>query len=244
MKVIFVIDSINELNNKINILKNRFGNDILYVVKSNLIGLVKTYDIEVNATYRRSFAKIMQILLANNLDNDIVVCYSSVKLDNKLLNNFIAKIGNKEKIVNVMPTYNAFEKVCNSTYNVYVNGLFKVKDSMVSPKLQFLPADFVYELVMSHFSNRLFVFDEQYSSTLYIEKGELNSSLKTKTGFSKWQLIPVIVSLLISIGLVLALAFIKMNYLLILVFVFLYILDIVIALIFQCKSKFDKRFME
>ena len=41
MKVVFVIDSITELNNKLNMLKTRFGNDILYVVKSNLVNLVK-----------------------------------------------------------------------------------------------------------------------------------------------------------------------------------------------------------
>ena len=144
----------------------------------------------------------------------------------------------------MLPNYNAYEKICNGIYNIYVNGLFKINDSLVSPKLQFIPKEYVIDLVSSHFGNRLFLFDPEFSTTLYIEKGELNNSLKTKTGFSKWHLVPIIVALLISIGLVLSLAFIKVNYILILIFVFLYILDIVIAIMFHCKSKFDKRFLQ
>ena len=139
MKVIFVIDSITELNNKLNMLKTRFGNNILYVVKSNLVDLVKTYGINPNGVYKNNYIKVMHILLSYNQNQDIVICYSSVKLNNNLLNQFISRIGDKSKIVNVMPNYNAFEKISNNAYNIYVKSLFKVNDSLVSSKLQFLP---------------------------------------------------------------------------------------------------------
>ena len=119
MKVVFVIDSITELKNKINMLTTRFGDEILYVVKSNLLEIVKTYGITANAVYKNNYIKSMHILLSYHLDNDIVICYSSLKLTNNLLNSFIEKIGDKSKIVNVMPSYNAFERFCNSTYNIY-----------------------------------------------------------------------------------------------------------------------------
>lgn len=244
MKILFVIDSITDLNSKINMIKTRFGNDILYVVKYNLTTLVKTYGISPNATYQNNFIKVVHTLLAYNLEHDIIVCYSSVNLNNELLNNFITKIGNKEKIVNVMPHYNSFEKLNNNIYNIYVNSLFKAKDTMASPKLQFIPAELIPELLSTHFGNRLFNVDEKYTSTLYIEKGDLNKSLKTKISFSKWYLIPIIVALIISLALTLSLAFIKLNYLLILIFTLLYVLDIIIAVIFHCKSKFDKRFLQ
>ena len=244
MKIVFVIDSVTELNNKINMLKTRFGNEILYVVKSNLVNLVKTYGINPNATYKNNFIKVMHILLSYNLGHDVVVCYSSVKLDNNLLNKFISRIGNKSKVVNVMPHYNAFENICNKVYNVYVKSLFNVKDSLVSPKLQFLPSDIVEQLVNSHFGNRLFLMNEQISSTLYIEKGELNDTLKIKNHFSKFNLIPIIVALVITMTLILTLAFVKVNYAIILIFVFLYILDVLLAIIFSFKTKFDQRFMQ
>ena len=244
MKLLFVIDSITDLNKKINMLKAKFGNDILFLVKSNLITLVKTYGINPNAVFKNNFTSVIHTLLAYNLDKDVVICYASVNIDNNLLNQFTNKIGNKQKVVNVMPSYNAYEKICNNVYNIYVKGLFKLKDSMISPKLQFIPKDFVIELISSHFGNRLFLFDERISTTLYIDKGELSNSLKTKTNFGKWHLIPIIAALIISIGLVLCLAFVKVNYLTILIFTFLYILDVVIAIIFHCKTKFDKRFMQ
>lgn len=244
MKVIFVVDSITDLNSKINMLKTRFGNEILYVVKSNLVDLVKTYGINPNAVYKNNYIKVMHILLSNNISNDIVICYSSIKLDNNLLNQFIARIGNKSKVVNVMPSYNTYEKICNSAYNVYVKSLFNVKDSLVSSKLQFLPASIVADLVATHFGNRLFLLDENISTTLYIEKGELNATLKQKTTFSKFHLIPIIAALIITMALIITLAFVKVNYLVILIFVFVYVLDILLALIFQFKTKFDQRFMQ
>ena len=244
MKVIFVIDSITELNNKINMLKTRFGNNLLYVVKSNLVELVKTYGINPNAVYKNNYTKVMHILLGYNLDSDIIICYSSVKLDNNLLNQFISRIGDKTKIVNVMPNFNSFEKLTNNAYNIYVKSLFGIKDSLVSSKLQFLPKDLIIELVSTHFGNRLFALDENYTSTLYLEKGELSDSLKTKSSFSKFNIIPIIIALAITMALILTLAFTKINYLIVLIFVFLYVLDLFIAIVFQFKSKFDQRFMQ
>ena len=244
MKVLFIIDSIKDLNSKINIIKSRLGSDIIYVVKSNLAPLVKTYGINPNATYRNNYIKVIHTLLAYNLEHDIIICYSSINLNNEILNKFVNKIGNKQKIVNVMPYYNSFERLNNGIYNVYVNSLFKTKDSMISPKLQFIPADFIPELLSTHFGNRLFEVDENFTTTLYLEKNEVNNSFKTKTKFNKWHLIPIIVALILSIALVLCLAFIKVNYLMILIFTLLFILDVIIAIIFQCKSKFDNRFLQ
>ena len=244
MKVIFVIDSISELNNKINMLKTRFGNEILYVVKSNLVELVKTYGINPNGVYKNNYIKVIHILLNYNLGNDIVICYSSIKLNNDLLNKFISRIGDKQKIVNVMPNYSSLENLGNNAYNIYVKSLFGMKDSLASSKLQFLPSAIVPELLATHFGNRLFALDEKLITTIHIEKGELSESLKTKMSFSKFHLIPIIIALVITMGLILSLAFLKVNYIMILIFVFLYVLDILIALIFHFKAKFDKRFMQ
>lgn len=243
MKVLLVIDSISDLHTKIDMLKNRFGNNILYIVKSNLYPIVKTYNIPTNAIYKNNLVRIIHNILPTENNEDTVICYSSLQLDNVILNRFIEKIGTKEKIVNIMPYYNAWENACNATYNIYVKTLFKTKDSTISPKLQFLPASFVDELINSHFGNRLFEIDEKYTTTLYLDKGEQNNSFKNKIRFSKFHLIPIIAALLITIGLFVSLAFIKVNYLLVISFVLLYALDIVMLIIFQSKVKFDQRFI-
>ena len=115
---------------------------------------------------------------------------------------------------------------------------------MASPKLQFLPSGFVVDLLSSHFSNRLFDLEPSKSKSLYVEDKEINQTLKPKTKFNKFQLLPIIAALVITIGLILVLALTKLNYLIILLFVFLYVLDALLAIIQQCKLKFDSRFMK
>lgn len=243
MKVLFVIDSITDISKKLNLINNRFGNNIIYIVKANLLPLVQTYNIKPNAIYKNNLVKIIHTLLEGNTD-DIIICYSSIKFDDAFLTKFINKIGDKSKIVNVMPNYNFFERMCNNSYNCYVKALFKTKDSMISSKLQFIPAVFAIELASSHFGNRLFEIGPQYTTTLYMENDETNSTLKQKVKFNKFHLVLIIAALIITVGLLLCLAFTNFNYGVILTFIGLYVLDAILTIIFHCKAKFDQRFIE
>ncbi|MBO5954582.1 MAG: hypothetical protein J6Q13_01280 [Clostridia bacterium] len=244
MKVVYVIDSIGELNNKINLLKTRFGENLFYVVRADLVELFKTYGHTPNAIYYNNLTEIVHSMLARTELEDIVICYASLKFDNNLLNKFLTAIGNKTKVVSLMPKYNTFEQVCNSTYNVYVKSLFKVKDGLVSPKLQFIPQEFLVELLSSHLGNRLFELDPELSKTISVENKEINESMKPKSSALKYNLIAVIVALVITTGLLASIAYLKVNYLIIFMCVILYFLDIILTIIFLCKAKFDKRFLK
>ncbi len=243
MKIVYVVDSITDIKNKINLVKTYFGDKIVYVVKSHFLSIFETFGYKANAVYKKNLAEIIHILLLKSEIEPVLVCYSSLDFDANLLARFRSRIGTGEKILNIMPNYNGFEKLCNSTYNVYVKALFKAKDSLISPKLQYLPVAFVVELLNSHFGNKLFETNPENSSTLYIENSELNNSTKIKTKFNKFALLPIIFALLITIFLVISLAFVSVNYILILTFVSLYFLDIVFAIIYQCKLYFDARFL-
>lgn len=243
MKIVYVVDSITDIKNKINLVKTYFGDKIVYVVKSHFLSIFETFGYKANAVYKKNLAEIIHILLLKSEIEPVLVCYSSLDFDANLLARFRSRIGTGEKIVNIMPNYNGFEKLCNTTYNVYVKALFKAKDSLISPKLQYLPVAFVVELLNSHFGNKLFETNSENSSTLYIENSELNNSTKIKTKFNKFALLPIIFALLITIFLVISLAFVAVNYILILTFVSLYFLDIVFAIIYQCKLYFDARFL-
>ena len=244
MKIIYVVDAISDLNKKIGLVKDRLGNNIFYIVKADLADLFKTYGYEPHAIYYKNLSKVINNLLYNTEDEDTIVCYASLKFDRTLLNNFANAIGNKTKIVNLSPKYNIFEKVCNSAYNVYVKYLFKIEDSLVSPKLQFLPEDFVTDFVNSHFSNRLFKLDSQCYKTITTEDKEINKSMKIKTKHLKYNLISLIIALVLTAGLLACIAYLKVNYLIIFIFTILYILDAILLIIFQCKAKFDQRFLK
>ena len=244
MKIVYVVDSISDLNNKINLLTQKFGNNIVYVVKADLENLFKTYGYQPNAVYYNNLTKIIHNLLLKSDVEDIIICYASLKFNSALLTKFANSIGNKQKIVSVMPKYNFFEQMCNSTYNVYVKSLFKTKDSLVSPKLQFIPSALALDLLSSHLGNRLFELDNDYCTKISIENKEINKSLKVGSSQLKLCLASLAIALVLVAGLLASIAYLKANYLLILTFVILFVLNIVLTIIFLSKNKFDQRFLK
>ncbi len=244
MKIVYVVDSISNLVSNVNLLTNKLGNNILFVVRADLENLFRTYGFTPNAIYYHNLTKVIHNLLVKGEIDDIVICYASLKINENLLNKFINKIGNREKIVNLAPKYNTFEKICNATYNVYVKSLFKTKDSLVSAKMQFIPSYLAIELLSTHLGNRLFDIDPKLQSTIQVEDKEVNKSMKTKINPLRFILLSTIISLITIFGLLLTIAFFKASYLLILLFVVLLLTNITISIIFLCKAKFDARFLK
>ena len=214
------------------------------MVRADLVDLFKTYGYNPHAIYYKNLSSVIHsALIRLNLD-DTVICYSSLNFDNTLLNKFTNHIGDKSKIVSLEPKYNIVEKCFNATYNIYVKSLFKINDGMMSPKLQFLPASIVDELLYSHISNRLFEINPEYHKSITIENKEINKSAKTNTKTLKYNLIAIIIALLITTALILTVALTKINYIFVLLFIIMYVLDLTLSIIFTCKAKFDQRFMK
>lgn len=243
MKLVYVVDSVSDIKTKIDMMQTRFGNDIYFVVKNHFVELFKSFGYECHAVYTKNLAKVLHTMLLKCTVDDILICYSSLDLNNQMLNNFLSKIGDGRHFVNLVPKYNVFEQIGNGAYNIYVKSMFKNKDSMSSPKLQYIPSEFATELLMSHIANRLFEIDPRLVVNVYIEDKEINKSAKTKTKFGKLDIIPIIVALLITVAMIVTLAFTKPGYIFWLVIVFAYLLDIIIGLIFSYKKKFDTRFL-
>ncbi len=243
MKVVFVVDSIANLKEKIETVKQNFTNDILYVVKSPFVNFVKSYDLVVNAVYSTQIARVVHRLLEHVQPTDIIMYYSSLTLKNSLINQFKNKIGAKDKVVNVLPNYNIFERAYNGIYNGYVKMVFKNKDSMASPKLQFLPEPCVAQLLSSHFANKLFEISPELVRTVRVEDTSTSKMLKQKYKFNKFSLIPIIVALVITLAWVILFAFVKPHYLLVLLFIVLYVIDFILGFIFHFKTHFDNRFL-
>lgn len=246
MKIVCVVDSINEIKSKINLIKSYFGDNICYVVKATLVPIFKTFGNSVNAIYNNNLTTVIHAMLQKSSQEnvDVLVYYTSLKINDNLLNKFNSKIKMHDAVVSLMPKYNTFERINNASYNLYVKSMFKIKDSMASPKLQFLPSACVNELLQSHFGNKLFELNPKLCRTLEIEDKEINKSAKIYPPVAKISLISLIVALIISICLIITLAFTKMHIISIILFVCLYLLDIFISIIFQYKSYFDHRFLK
>lgn len=244
MKVIFVVNSLKDIKKKITLFAG-FDNSVYYVVNSKFEDILKTYGIQPNAIYTKNLSNIIHLLLKeNNQIEDTIIYYSSLDIDANYLADFILKIGNGQKVVYAMPQYNLAERGFNSIYNKYVKSVFKLKDSFASPKLQFLPAQFVEELLQSHIANRIFEVQEGKYIAVYTEDKEINNSLKVKTGFNKNYLIPIIIALTITAFLLIYLALFKPRFIFIFLFVALYVIDIIVTCIYSFKTRFDQRFLK
>lgn len=242
MKIVFVVDTVENLNQKVQLLETHFGNNFVFIVRANLVPLFKTYDYPISAVYANNLTKVMHLTLMRLNVSSLIICYASVNLTNQLLNSFSAQIGEGNKLVNVLPAYNSFEQMCNGAYNIYVKSIFKAEDSMISPKLQYLPELCVSELLESHMGNRLFEINDKLAQTIFVQDKETSKSLKVKAGFNKFSIIPIIVALAVTALLIMGLAFWGVKYLVIFVAILLYILDIFLGIVFQCKNYFDARF--
>ena len=183
-------------------MQNRFGKDIYYVAKANFVKIFQTYGYQVNAIYSKNLPEVIHTMLAKSEEIDDVVYLKNHYLNalktikDAILNRFISTIqANSRKVVNVCPNYSFFEQLGNAAYNIYVKALFKNKDNLASAKMQYLPKEFVYEILTSHFGNKLFEINPNHCKELYYEDKEFNKNLKTKTGFNKNLLVPIILAL-------------------------------------------------
>ena len=244
MKVVYVVDSITDLTQKINIVTHKFGSSPMFVVRADLVELFKTFGFQPNAVYYKNLTEVVHALLAKSEIDDILICYSSLKFDNALLTKFTNAIGNKSRVINLKPEYNIIERICNSAYNVYVKSLFKATDSMATPKLQFIPKAYMIDLLSSHLGNRMFELLPEFKRDIHIQDKEIKKSMRTKSYSLKYDLISIIIALVVTIGLLASIAYYKVSYLIILTCIILYLLDAILTVIFHCKARFDQRFLK
>lgn len=243
MKLVCVVDSLTDIKNKLNILSS-YKNNTLFIVYSPFEEIVKTFNITPNAVYTNKLAQILHMAIEEDGEEDTIIYYTSLNLSQQFFEQFIKTIATGNRVVNFCPKYNVFEKMYNGLYNSYVKSVFKLKDSLCSPKLQFLPKACVEELLTSHMANRMFTLKEGKSVEITTEDKLINKTSKPKYKFNKFHLIPIIITLLLTAGLLVCLGTLKPNFILILSFVALFILNIIIYTIFNFKNHFDDRFLK
>ena len=245
MKVIVVVDSIVDIEQKINKMKNRFGDNMRFVVKSNLVEIFKTYNHPVDAIYSKQCSTVTHLLLEQQKLDDTVIYFTSLNIDDGLLKKFTNAIGNKENTVVLKPKYNWWERICNKLYNIYVDIIFSRVDSLNCKKLQFIPKQAVKELLDSHIANRLFVNADNTLKEIQTTDKEINRQWKREDKKDyKPLVLNLIIALTLTLFLLISIVAFKVRFILVLTFVLLYMLDLFITVIYAFKLRFDKRFLK
>ena len=67
MKIVVVVDNVNELKKKVNMIKSHFGENVLFIVKAQLNPLFETFGFTANAIYHKNLSKVMHVLLSRDM---------------------------------------------------------------------------------------------------------------------------------------------------------------------------------
>ena len=245
MKVAYIVDSLTDFTKKIDLISNKFGrNNIYFIVRADLMPFFETFSYTAHAVYYKKLSTVLHLLLQNTKRDDLIIYNASLHLTENLLNKFIRNIKDGSKIVSLSPTYSRFETMVNSLYNKYVQSLFNIEDSLVSSKLQFIPAAFVNELLKSHISNRLFSLNPEISASFTSDHPLVNKTSKSTYSKLKLNLIFSISFLVITMLFMLSIAYLKIKILGCFIFAILIILNTVIYCISHFKKRFDSRFLK
>lgn len=241
MQTFFVIDSIKDLDKKVNLIINNIGDDIKFFVKASLYTKIthNAFVLKniVGAYKNNEKRKIDEYLQSSNcvLDSTILY-YSSVDIDTALL----VKLREKSKAgydsVFVKSKQNIFQKFGDWIYKTFAMFMYRVSDANCSPKLQAMSKAFMEYLQATTFCNH--ILEVKYKIVLEVGK---NTSLTPKVKFNKYYLYDLIGFFALILGYILLEAFFNLRFFVYFAIVLGTILAIIVALMIACFSKFNAR---
>lgn len=243
MRVLVVVDSIVDIKKKVEKFSNKFGDNLNFVVSNELVDIFKTYGYPVHAIYTRECSNVIHLLLGRLTIDDTIIYYTSLDVEDGLINKFSQTIAAKDCVVSLNPQYNFFERTFNKLYNVYVRKLAKCDDTLYSKKLQFIPKSVMEDLIDSHVANRLFVNSDYKSKDITTNDKTENKNWKKSEKNFKPLVINAIAALMITIMFLMSIILFGAKYVVVLIFIMLYALDLVISFMYAFKLKFDQRFL-
>lgn len=245
MQTFFVVDSVNGLDEKINLILNNVGDNIKFFVKAKFYTTISQKTFVINnlaGIYKENEkAKIDEYLKSdkcNNIDNTILY-YSSVDIDANVLQTIREKVSYNYDSIYVDIKRNVFQKIGKWIYEKFVYFMLRVKDACASPKLQFMSKKFMEYLQSTSFSNH--ILQVQHNSKIDVTNKNSTSTLMPKANFNKYIVYDFIVLIAILLAYVLLEAFFKLPFFAYFAVILGVIMTIVIAIIIVCFSKFNSR---
>lgn len=243
MEILFVIDSLNNLDNKINLLK-AFDADIKFFVDAKLAPqLVKNKYIinHIIAIYNRNVNITIDkyIKQSTYTPTATLLYYASANLDTKLINNIRENLKLKPDVIYVKKRLSLWDKFKLWFYDKLIRLIFGVKDEYASTKIQYFSDEMMGEFSKSSFKNHIFSF--RNAQTIELEKSE-SESYYARPGFNKNYLYNPIALCLILICYVVLERFFKLPFV-----VYFFVIALIISVLFVTvvmiiNNTFNKRY--
>lgn len=186
MEIFFVIDSLNNLDNKINLLK-AFDANIRFFVDAKLAPQLVRNKYIVNrivAIYNRKVNVTIDKYIRSNkyAPTETLLYYASADLNTKIIDSIRENLKLRPDVIYVKKRLSVWDKFKLWFYDKLIRLIFGVRDEFASTKLQYFSGEMMVEFINSNFKNHIFSFIN--AQTIELEKEE-SVSYYTKTGFNK-----------------------------------------------------------
>lgn len=244
METLFIVDSLKDLDKKISIITDNFGDKIKFFANSKLItklskhkavisNLVSIYSDKINDTidnYIKSKEYVPQ---------DTIIYFSSAKLDNELVQEMRERLQYNPITVYVKKKLNWFGKIKLWFYNKLIKLVVGMEDKFASVKFQYINTELMSALKQTKFRNHLFAIPD--ADEIELEK-EQAKTFYYKPKFSKNYLYCPIIFCLVLIAYVILETFVKVQFWMYFLVILSLVAIIVSTFMLIIKNVFDTRF--
>lgn len=244
METLFIVDSLKDLDKKISMIIDNFGDKIKFFANSKLIAklsnnkfivknLVSIYSDKINDTIDK-YIKSTQYV-----PQDTIIYFSSAKLDDGLVCEMRQKLQYHPVTVYVKKKLNFFDKIKLWLYNKLIKLVVGMEDKYASVKFQYINAELMSALKQTKFRNHLFAIPN--ADEIELEKENVKS-FYDKPKFNKNYLYSPIIFCLVLIAYVILESFVKVQFWMYFLIILSLISIIVSTFILIIKNVFDTRF--
>ncbi len=243
MEILFVIDSIDELDHKIALLEP-LSSDIKFFVHTDIVPkLIRKKKIvkQIVAMYSKNVNISIDKYLRQEKYNptETLVYYASAKLTAEMVNAIRERLEFKPDIISVKKKLNWWGRTKLWFYNTLVKILFGAEDSYASLKLQYFSADMMEMFKETSFKNHIFKWPNEI--VIELERGK-EESYYTKPKFNKNYLFNPMAFCFVLICYVLVEKFFNLPFWTYLLFVLLLITIIINTFVMIIKDVLDTRY--
>lgn len=243
MEILFVIDSLDDLDKKIELFNQTFEAKFKFFVDSKIATKVmknKFVMSNIVSIYSGDAAETIEkyVKQSNYLPEETVVYYSSAEIDKHLLDDMLLKITKRPKMVFIKKTFSWWDKVKFYFYSLIIKWLFGSVDEYASVKLQYINKNLMKAAVETRFMNR--VFSVENAEIVELDKQKVKSHY-LKLDFSKYHILNAIIFCLVLIAYIVLEAFFKLQFWVYLLMLISILSIVICEIIFISKEMFDKR---
>ena len=243
MEVLFVLDSVENIEHKISLLES-FGADIKFFVHSKYVAqiiknkfivnrVVGIYNNNINATIDKYLNEQQYKSTAT------LLYYSTANPTNEMINKIREYLQFKPNVIYIKKKMNWWGRFKLYFYQKFIKFMFGLNDEYASVKLQYFNAELMEAFRQNGFKNHIFSIENSLSIELAEEQV---GNYYSKPKFNKNYLYNPMVICLILICYIVAERFIALPF-----WVYLFIVAMILAVIINwvvmiIKNVFDKRF--